>query len=152
MNRTIPKAKPTEFNGVTYRSKSEAIFAVALSELANVLYVYEPELPRFSFKPDFMLIASSDRFWGLIVEYKPSKPSKQYINKCVEEYKDFKKAGFFWESQVVEDFLIVFGSPFEDCILEQISIEEMIGNNPCSLSEHLQPLFEQAKNYRFDLE
>ena len=73
---------PTTFKGVTYRSRKEARFAVALSEL-KIPFIYEPmAFSRPSggkYTPDFFL--PSQQLW---VELKPERPHLEEELKCEE--------------------------------------------------------------------
>lgn len=77
------KAKPTKFNGVTFRSKLEARWSVFFTML-GLSYIYEHEyfiLPDdVYYKPDFFI----DAIPYSIIEIKPTKPTKGEKDKCRE--------------------------------------------------------------------
>ena len=83
MNEII-KAKPTTYRGIEFRSKSEARLAVAL-DLARVPYwEYEPTIQETDpgeWKPDFWVRLPVLDWWvDVLVEYKPTSPSRPYVD------------------------------------------------------------------------
>jgi len=92
------KPTPTEYKGVRFRSKSEAVFARCL-DLAGWDWDYEPGVyesnPVMSIHPwDFLI--SRDEYWGestssvqMLIEYKPSRPSNQYVRNTRQGARDF---------------------------------------------------------------
>ena len=83
MIEAIRKAVPTEYDGVVYRSKTEAIFARALTKL-GARFEYEPEIATKFWTPDFLI----ENWEGVsfVVELKPSAPTKTYIERIAEEW------------------------------------------------------------------
>jgi len=145
-------AKPTVFEGVEFRSKSEAIFAVAVNSIRNTVWQYEPHLEGFSFDVDFMLLCANARnVKTFLIEYKPSLPSESFIAKCVASFSKFMDS-HCWQSELCKGFWIIYGSPFADCKLESIAVHEFLGHSygtdPATI---LQESFVEAKNFRFDL-
>lgn len=109
------KARPTEYRGVVYRSKSEALLArrMEISDLING-FVYEPDFPSELWRPDFMywkisppLTTASDELMGkslierlyrtqpttdvVYAEYKPKRPTKTYINQWCHAICEFNE-------------------------------------------------------------
>jgi hypothetical protein len=108
--RSELKARPTEYKGVVYRSKSEALFARWLELREEVTgFVYEPDFPLEEWSPDFLfwsirkpsgyaflekLVACYDKIesvnWSLpslslvYVEYKPAMPTQTYLDRWVK--------------------------------------------------------------------
>jgi hypothetical protein len=94
MKRNL-EASPTEYRGVVYRSKSEAMFAryleIAERQCDRCLVYYEPKsLLVDGWTPDFLvteIFQSIDfgcvRVESFVIEYKPSRPTKTYIKKFV---------------------------------------------------------------------
>lgn len=149
------KAKPTVYDGVRFRSKSEAIFAVALStDNPNTTWEYEPQLFGFNFLVDFLLLGRcKGRITGVLIEYKPRMPSDFYIENCAVCYEKFLSGGG-WLADKCDAFSIVYGSPFgDDKTLTSINIDELVGKR-CGfdLTNYMQTRFEVAASYRFDLE
>lgn len=73
-------AKPTVYKGVTFRSKSEARFAVTLDS-AGIEWVYEPQLPdaALEWSPDFYLVFPIlDNSMAILLEYKPKLVTETY--------------------------------------------------------------------------
>lgn len=152
---TIPKAVPTVFDGVKYRSKSEAIVAYTLSRIPQLIWVYEPSLKGFSFAVDFMCTISTgeETFWFLM-EYKPSKPSEAYIEKCIRDFSSFAVA--MGDPDSFMGFWIVWGSPFKDEPLQSVAvhgfvIEDYVLEDGVIARLLMENGWEEAKAYRFDL-
>src|SRR3990170_3614102 len=79
----------TEYRGVVFRSKSEAILARAF-DLCGLSWVYEPpELTQGDlWRPDFWIVSTStDRpgFKNLVVEYKPRQPTQAVFDRLYDE-------------------------------------------------------------------
>ena len=135
------KPTPTEYMGVRFRSKSEAMFAFHLNK-ANFLYEYENGKAGEIHDWDFYVFWCDDEdrrnFGGcdfpVFVEYKPSKPTDTYIQNLkakIETYFEFRISSFADEARSARgsesikhfrenslhhhfrsQFWIVFGSPF----------------------------------------
>ncbi len=73
---------PTKYRSVTYRSRKEARFALALSEM-GIPYIYEPMVfsrpSGGTYKPDYFL--PRQQLW---VELKPQRPHLEEELKCEE--------------------------------------------------------------------
>jgi hypothetical protein len=90
-----PKAKPTEWNGIRFRSKSEAKFAAFLTA-QGFSWIYEPLLSHFDiqwkdqreeWRPDFVIIHARDNVPVFnVVEYKPRRPTKTYMDELAKSY------------------------------------------------------------------
>ena len=79
------KAKPTLFNGTTYRSKAEARLAVCF-DAWGWDYEYEPiirSMPRF--KPDFLIRHKNERI--RVIEYKPCVPTDRYMEDLLRNFR-----------------------------------------------------------------
>lgn len=79
------KAIPTMFNGVRYRSKSEARLAVCF-DAWGWNHEYEPtikSMPRF--KPDFLIRHKNEKV--RIIEYKPCVPTDKYMNTLLSNFR-----------------------------------------------------------------
>lgn len=77
-------ARPTQFDGCLFRSKSEAMFAKYLKDCLLIdNFVYEPEFLRSGdWIPDFAIPCfSGDHmlFTWHIIEYKPARPTDAYL-------------------------------------------------------------------------
>lgn len=80
MNATL-KPRPTEYLGILFRSKSEAMFARWIDSM-GVQWDYEPEALRVGeWRPDFVMQpnASQGEIQIFVVEYKPRLPTKAYL-------------------------------------------------------------------------
>ncbi len=81
--------RPTEYKGIVFRSKSEAMFArwLDLSRGEHEGFIYEPRCCMIgNWKPDFLRwgvhVYESGRLPCLtyeVIEYKPSRPTDTYI-------------------------------------------------------------------------
>lgn len=93
------EARPTEYRGVRFRSKCEAMFALWLdlseqpSDVVCEQWEYEPALTYMpGFSCDFhmySLVKGSDFRPGLrqdFYEYKPSKPTQTYVDNYFKKY------------------------------------------------------------------
>ena len=148
-------AKPTTFNGVRFRSKSEAIFAVALStRLPNVIWEYEPTLEGFDYAVDFLLFyQTAGRVQTAIIEYKPAIPADTFVENSAECYQRFITSQS-WLAQNCTAFSIVYGSPFRDAgKLKSIDVDSLTRSNDTTwdIAEQLQSRFIEATSHRFDL-
>jgi len=83
------KAIPTMFNGVLYRSKSEARLAVCF-DAWGWDYTYEPEIRSVpGFKPDFRIYHESGTI--RIIEYKPCRPTAKYTVELQRKFNRLSK-------------------------------------------------------------
>jgi hypothetical protein len=81
------KAKPTEYNGIRYRSKSEAIVARAIN-LAGWAFNYEPKPPKgCDYTPDFIIECEFGwkKCLTVLLEYKPSQATVTYYENIEKE-------------------------------------------------------------------
>jgi hypothetical protein len=92
---TVMTARKTEYRGVVYRSKSEAMFArwlelvlQAESECSNACFgfEYEPRLEVDRWTPDFLVweVTPPEPFPAMrytLIEYKPSRPTDTYVEE-----------------------------------------------------------------------
>jgi len=122
-------ARPTEYRGIQYRSKCEAMFARYLTLREDGFtggYQYEPEgLQMFlQWIPDFVvfrMVTNSYSLAGLpcldyqVIEYKPSEPTGTYTTEWAANCKTLFEA---WENRGWLDvayrssFALYFGSVF----------------------------------------
>jgi hypothetical protein len=128
VEKFIPR--PTEYAGVRFRSKSEAVFARSL-DLAGVKWLYEPFAqilnPPGDHSWDFLLFATAIKAgmatWNQhkfhvpgatfyesdawFVEFKPARPNDTYLLELGE--RTFGSEG----SSYPGNFAVVYGSPWE---------------------------------------
>ncbi|MFN9583403.1 MAG: hypothetical protein ACK566_12170 [Bacteroidota bacterium] len=136
----ITEARPTEYKGVRYRSKCEAMFAryLDLEREESVRcgfgpggFEYEPSyLDVDGWKPDFLKWFVIDQvvvgnFCGpgiryVVIEYKPSRPTGTYIEEFVERVTKLRhrllSSGCLFALEI--EAAIYFGSVFNtdrDC-------------------------------------
>lgn len=140
----------TEFMGVVFRSKSEAIFAKALHDL-GYWFRYEPSyFDVDGWKPDFhVLMTGGKSMLEVIIEYKPANVSETY-RKSLE-----KRFCHLYNKHALYDvcFSLASMSAYESGLdgLEQYSCGENQWHKAKVITELLQNKMASAKLYRFDL-
>ena len=151
------KARPTEYKGTVYRSKSEAYVARWLDSL-DWAFSYEPEWLRVgNYVPDFAYSTPRNYFltgmWHpsvTVVEFKPVAPTRTYMLELEARFREI-------ENKVKDSFEIGFelwlGSPFkiesmEWCVLSSSS-KKWKGYNLWPFMDNHDP--RDLKSYRFDL-
>jgi len=153
----------TEYKGVVYRSKSEAMFArwIELSR-KDCRFIYEPKLGVDGWRPDFLLNGPCwlcDERGGTVfincevIEYKPAFPTKSYLESWFSKAKEWfekysNKNGIFYFSLSAS---VYYGSPFSDlrrgCFYLGKDWREVWHDNHDWLSYYLNAV----KSTRFDL-
>jgi hypothetical protein len=130
------RAVPTEYKGVTYRSKSEAMFAVWLEMSCNrdghpYGIIYEPGYFKTDdgWIPDFLTwqvvhLDNKPEIRNVIYEYKPAKPTKTYIELFIKRSKQIhERFGGDYNLGVILMYGSVYGQDrgyiFGDCGLPQ---------------------------------
>lgn len=172
------EATPTEWRGVRYRSKCEAMFAVWLynhnialtRELQNGGYQsqfgfeiqYEPQpLSIGRWCPDFFVKRAycdlrQNELWlkahctHHVIEYKPSEPTQTYIEKFQSRCNELHQK-FFLEESV--DYSIYYGSPYDTKSSARLCWASYFPNDGWTIErDWLKPEFAEAVlNHRFDL-
>jgi len=113
---TDRKAIPTEYQGVVFKSKSEAIFAHNLT-LGGILWEYEPEywVIDDGWCPDFLVSMRwraaqnhPPRVGIAIIEYKPCEPTLSYLDNLGQKYVQIAEEGLS-----LCRFHLAYGSSFE---------------------------------------
>jgi hypothetical protein len=171
------KATPTEFLGVKFRSKSEAMFALWLqlrrTELKdpcfmthrNALWTYEPKidwLPGFSCDFHLCWLEPKDIKCGnflpvhRFIEYKPTRPTETYcenmlqkfVDACSESSAQSKVLQHQNELLRIEWPTIYFGSVYNED-------RGFVFTGPSGIKFHktdwIGSLQDEILNYRFDL-
>lgn len=104
MTETFKPARPTEYEGVVFRSKSEAIFARALT-LRGFLWEYEPGhfgLPG-GWYPDFRIATTEDVDHSILtglVEYKPSLVTETFMAELHDRFGELCTSGLWCGSSM----------------------------------------------------
>ena len=156
------KAIPTEYKGILFDSKSEAIFARSLQFLIQqfqsvkeVVWQYHPEKFRIGdYVPDFLLIVVIDGYRcgfcdRYLIECKPKRPTNAYLSKYTEYFKQIREKDHFG---LIPDFRVCVGSPFNDKHPYDLSLYldanefQRIPNGIVN-----REAYEWGKQYRFDL-
>lgn len=167
------KARPTEYKGVRFRSKSEAIFARYL-DLSMVEYererlrlagwkhnvfnigggyvLYEPKTRFKCFNMDFLFairsheeIGEDERFHNAYIEYKPVRPTDTYIENWVNNVIAIDPE---WCN---ESFMIEYGSPFSEAKRGRIIFDSSKENKIDEGENDWVSIFPELMDYRFDL-
>lgn len=166
MSKTM-EARPTEYKGIRYRSKSEAMFArwleltrIHLSKKSSSErgaygfgcgWVYEPDWLRVgNWTPDFYCWSSQwmpSLFISIeIIEYKPSVPTETYIEEMAAN------VGLMRRSPG-EAIQLYYGSPFnrERGVYHFLDYEGsiLVNHSPC---DWLGGLADAVASFRYDLE
>jgi hypothetical protein len=138
--------KPTEYRGVTYRSRTESRWAVLLDNHPEVIaFQYEPftvSNPRtyYQYLPDFLYLTKGGKL-GLL-EAKPERPTDEYLKQITQLS--------FWLPKTINDFVVgVYDFYNHDQIL---FYDVYLQGEPYNhfLNRYDLPITE-AKHYRFDL-
>jgi len=82
MKNTKFKPKPTEYKGIVFDSKSEAIFARAL-DLSGAEWKYHPP-QHCGHEWDFLVSSSTRPEIPTLIEYKPSMPTNTYVDQLLK--------------------------------------------------------------------
>lgn len=157
------KARPTEYKGIRFRSKSEAVFARCL-DIVNTTYpkicpayswIYEAEWDH-GHPWDFHLLwnwcGHCYRWDGtLLVEFKPGEPTQTYFSEVRDKVR--ANAERCADREQWCDSYIVWGSPWKH---EPYSFAPVFASRHRRhafgrLVEDLSAVSRQAMSYRFDL-
>lgn len=116
------EARPTEYKGIRFRSKSEAVFARCLDTSQIVSgWIYEPDIDGSPHPWDFSVVVMENAYCNhcksmsrqprhLLIEYKPSGVTRTYYDNLIERTREFSEARE--DRGVKEDTYIVSGSPW----------------------------------------
>jgi hypothetical protein len=117
------QAIPTEYGGIIYRSKCEAMFAKWLTmtgfpsgDLEFIRFDYEPaSFCIDGWIPDFVVIRllpaiPIDRLHFSVIEYKPCAPTNAYVNQFAARCLKLQETIFCANADV--DYVIYYGSVY----------------------------------------
>jgi hypothetical protein len=146
------QAVQTEYKGVVFRSKSEAILARNF-DLNNAFWIYEPKglTQGDLWIPDFWLIWPKQitGFWSIILEYKPRTPTDTFKKRLAERFCEVKK------TMPHSGMLLFVGDAFQEdskkYVEEWASWLPGDGWGMWSNCEFMSKL-EEARTFRFDLQ
>lgn len=142
------KARPTEYCGVRFRSKSEAIFARVL-DIGGYFWEYEPKIFCSSeWKPDFWVIHQhrhpKKEIASILLEYKPRRPTETYLEQLSVKAMP--------ASQLGHQVWLIACSPFNDDDPRLFALEEDGSwSRPNNGGPFIKSEFFEAAQYRFDL-
>lgn len=158
----------TEYKGIVFDSKSEAIFARKLDldsiNSENTIFVsweYHPEnFVVNNYCPDFLtqiyIRSDDDKVITKVdlIEYKPSVPTKTYINRLTGYFEYIKENDQF---NTVRRLFICSGSVFDSIEFNVIELNCDLGGTTVNDITGKYGLFSklnlnEARQYRFDLE
>lgn len=154
--REFREARPTEWKGVVYRSKSEACMAYYLSS-CGFRIEYEPDwLSVDGWKPDFAAVLFTagaspgrERFSLTVIEYKPSNPTATYRDELWNRFRKLHDSLSFLPSCFFELWV---GSFFDDRPRSVYRFDpggELLVD---AIAWPAERLIDAASRYRFDLE
>lgn len=143
-------ARPTEYRGVKFRSKSEAVFARAL-DIGGWVWKYEPEDMELDdgWIPDFWIVKKEPNrptIISIVVEYKPSFVTKPYLEQLESRFEELG------HDMLQTAFALAVGSPWDGGSGRSLKVLDR-GNwieLPVIRGQTLD-LMEKALDYRFDL-
>ena len=160
------KAIKTEYKGVVFDSKSEAVFARAMDLGRDFYYEWDYHPKGLIHEWDFVVRASFNGIPfgpmsvpiknGVFIEYKPKRPTMTYLNNLIDKSKDIDGKG---------SAVIVYGNPWEppkdnpfiygvmpitikDDVWTHFTTENCVINTLFGIHRSL---VNGAKDYRFDL-
>lgn len=144
-------ATPTEYKGVVFKSKTEAVMARAFN-LQGYLWNYEPEWTKSDdgWVADFMLIYQRQEGAiqiPVVVELKPTAPTSSYKEALAKHYTAIKDTG-----KLPVAFVLLVVNPFDET--SERYAEDFLDDGSWSrfssfaFTTHVK----SALSYRFDLQ
>ena len=160
------EARPTEYNGVVYRSKCEAMFARALDLKKDFCdsYIYEPEWGGV--KTDFATMKVSGAFYDgyplvrleiRCIQYKPARPTFTYANEFRNEWTEsrfMEVRQHITENGIVPIFMQIYPEIVWGSIYDTDRGRVWIDNGVCRFEpmDWLAPVELEVRTYRYDLQ
>ena len=157
------EARPTEYRGKLYKSKTEAMFAMVMnyyyerkSERIRLIYELEKYKTPSGYIPDFELTYVTEPFladFTTLIEVKPSIPTQVYLDYLFKQFRWIREKDYFHN---ISWYCLYVFNPYDKIFLN-IGFD-VFDNKPPLLEdlEHSQwftnELFDIALKYRFDLE
>lgn len=145
ITKQYPKARPTEYEGIVFRSKSEAIFARAL-DLRGFTWEYEPKrwLAEDGWGPDFWVVGydQDHLIYNMLVEYKPGEATDTYLKELHGRFGDMIGVQYF-------HCFAVCGSSFNET--RECFRWGCGGWSKCESGYDFFRHIDEASKYRFDL-
>lgn len=154
------EAIPTLFQGIVFRSKSEAMFANILEQMKGyrnyLRWVYEPD--RFKTKdgyiPDFIIYEGDEMFladWIYLIEYKPSKPTFEYLQHLSKQFEEIKRKDCY---HFIDNCYVVYGNCYNNDFMRIVYDfdSHQFFEQPDSLHWVQKIFVDRAKSHRYDLE
>lgn len=143
----------TEYKGVIFRSKSEALLARSF-DLNGFLWEYEPCMygnEKNMWLPDFrLMIKIRNYLYEFIVEYKPSIPTETYAKRLLRNYREY----FINHDWTAPELMLICGSFFDES-KQRIVMVSAPGEDDFGYSMHKHLIisnWDEARKYRFDLQ
>lgn len=153
--------RPTEFDGVRFRSKSEAQFGALLHKSGAIDFIYEPDWTAGDkWVADFAIpMATKHRdFHWILIEYKPKEPTETYLNELTQRFNNARlKSNFPCECFVCWlDFYDPIRNPAGACRLDADEIIRFghLQHAPVLGRTHwyMPECVEKIRQMRFDLQ
>ena len=161
-SRKFYPARPTEYRGEVFKSKSEAIFARVLAEHVDETFEYEPEWTKLpcGYVADFDTVHLS--FLPLytvqiqtIIEYKPGPVTQTYKTELLDRFNAVRNSQPGYTTTAVQ-YTLITGNAYDTA---PCTIEVMDDSGRCFVPYprkdslwRLKQWLVEAKDYRFDLE
>lgn len=147
------QARPTEYLGIVFRSKSEAVLARAL-KLVGWFWEYEPVgFQVGGWIPDFWAVAPMQspgvRGWRLvsaIIEYKPREVTPTYLSELESNFTQLN------HRTIRESCCLISGTPFDTSVprvAKRFTSSQGWVNAGCF--DSVLSRLDEAVTYRFDL-
>jgi len=148
------------FQGILFKSKSEAMFANILEQMKGyrnyLRWVYEPKQfeTKDKYIPDFIIYEGDELFladWIYLIEYKPSMPTQAYIDYLAKQFEEIKKKDCY---HFIDNCYLVYGNCFDNnfCRIVYDFESHQFFNQNDSLNWVEKIYVERAKSHRYDLE
>lgn len=167
------QARPTEYKGIVFRSKSEAILARCLDLVGDrcsthhIDWCYEPmydwDRNESSVEFDFFVVISKksnlfDR-QCILVEYKPRKPTQTYIKQFEQRVKLAEDFLYDVHARLTPVFFLFYFNFFDESVNCNHDMGLSVSHKFPLHADIVQRVFwhvinvaNEAKSYRFDLE
>jgi hypothetical protein len=154
----IMEARPTEYLGVVYKSKTEAMFALLLNIVTDEYSSFTYEEIRFKtpdgYIPDFtkyISVGNHTTDFIEMIEIKPSVPNKTYIEYLEKQFQWIEKNDrfnfiTFHTLYIFNPYQKIFKSVYYDRETKKMDMD-----NLDDVGWFNEKYFDELLNYRFDL-
>ena len=141
------EAHPTDYNGIRFRSKCEAIFYRNL-QLHGWLVAYEPDhwlVDGWSFDFHVAWLMQRGAIANVLIEYKPSEPTAAYMERHEQRIRSLGKSLTGFHN------VVAIGSPFNP-IRKSLKFDHLTGEwTDFESTVQIFGFIDDAAKHRFDL-